>query len=81
MKLGSFSYLFSLLIILFSHSMAKSEEKIDIWNKQNSEKIQEDSSLSEKKDNNSGEQINLIKKINLLANRLIEEAVNKAMQK
>ena len=38
--------------------MAKSEEKIDIWNKQNSEKIQEDPSLSEKKDNNSGEQIN-----------------------
>ena len=50
MKLRSFSYLLSLLIILFSHSMAKSEEKIDIWNKQNGKKNQEDSSLSEKKE-------------------------------
>ena len=78
MKLRSFSYLFSLLIILFSHSMAKSEEKIDIWDKQNSEKIQEDPSLSEKKDNNSGEQINIIKKDKPSSQQiLIEEAVNK----
>ena len=79
MKLRSFSYLFSLLIILFSHSMAKSEEKIDIWNKQNGKKIQEDSSLSEKKDNNSDEQINLIKKDKPFSQQiLIEEAVNKS---
>ena len=79
MKLRSFSYLFSLLIILFSHSMAKSEEKIDIWNKQNGKKIQEDSSLSEKKDNNSDEQINLIKKDKPFSQQiLIEEALNKS---
>ena len=79
MKLRSFSYLLRLLIILFSHSIAKSEENIDIWSKQNDKKIQEDTSLSEKKDNNSGEQINLIKKDKPSSQQiLIEEAVNKS---
>ena len=59
--------------------MVKSEEKIDIWNKQNSKKIQEDPSLPEKKDNNSGEQINLIKKDKPSSQQiLIEEAANKS---
>ena len=78
MKLKSFSYLFSLLILLFSLSDVKGEEKIDIWNNQDNKKKQEDLN-SEKTEKNQSERINLIKKETPSSQKiLIEEDVNKA---
>tara|TARA_B100000963_G_scaffold61509_1_gene49445 strand:- start:5706 stop:7448 length:1743 start_codon:yes stop_codon:yes gene_type:complete len=78
MKLKSFSYLFSLLILLFSLSDVKGEEKIDIWNNQDNKKKQEDLN-PEKTEKNQSERINLIKKETPSSQKiLIEEDVNKA---
>ena len=45
MRLKSFNYIYCLLIISLCFTALKSEEKIDIWNKQNK------TSLNEKKTN------------------------------
>ena len=71
MKLKSFNYLYSLLIIIFFFSPLKSEEKIKIWN--NKEKKQ--SSETKKNDNKDEQKLDLdsIKEIDLKQSITIED--------
>ena len=71
MKLKSFSYLFSLIIIFYSPPLL-SEEKIDIW--QGKEKIKSENTIIEKKEtNNNINRIESSQKIRTLEKIKIEE--------
>ena len=71
MKLKSYSYLFSLIIIFYSPSLL-SEEKIDIW--QGKEKIKSENTKIEKKEtNNNINRIESSQKISTLEKIKIED--------
>jgi hypothetical protein len=73
MKLKSFNYLYSLLILLLFFTPLKSEEKIDIWN--NKDKGQSVENKKEKNNSQNKQKLNLetIKKIELNQNIKIED--------